>query len=320
MKRNEAFIILLLALLVIAVACNSLSTPVQVSTPTSKPATPAPLVLTDALGHTITLQKPAQRVVSLAPSNTEILFAIGAETQVVGRDQFSNYPEEAKSLPDIGGSGFGDVNTEAVVSLNPDLVLAAGLTPPELVSAMTDLGLTVFVMPNPTDLTGMYINLLTASKLTGREAEVEILIESLKTRVEAVESKVDGAEERPLVFYELDSTDPNAPWTSGPGTFMDSLITMAGGANVGSVLKDAWAQISLEELVSQDPDIILLGDYLYGGVTPEAVAARPGWSALSAVKDQRVYTFDDDLVSRPGPRLVDGLEALAKLLHPELFE
>ena len=131
--------------------------------------------------------------------------------------------------------------------------------------------------------------------------------------------KIAGVAERPLVFYELDSTDVNAPYTAGPGTFIDTLISAAGGVNLGSKLSGSWVQISTEELIAQDPAIIVLGDYTWGGVTPEMVLARPGWEALSAVKNKRVFTFDDNLVSRPGPRMVDGLEAMAKLLHPELF-
>jgi iron complex transport system substrate-binding protein len=146
------------------------------------------------------------------------------------------------------------------------------------------------------------------------------LIESLKERVAAVDEKIATVEKRPLVFYELDGTDPNAPWTSGPGTFVDLLIARAGGVNVGNSLGSAWAQISVEDLITKNPEFILLGDATWGGVKPEDVAARPGWENIAAVKNQQVYPFDDNLVSRPGPRLVDGLEQLARLLHPELFQ
>lgn len=286
---------------------------------TETPTAAGPLAMTDGRGRTIQLPTPAQRVVTLAPSNTEILFAIGAGAQVVGRDMFSDYPPEAGALPNIGGD-YVAVDTETLLTLAPDLVLAADLNPVEQIQALEDLGLTVFVLGNPTDLQGLYVNLLTVGTLTGHAAEAAALAEALQERVAAIQARLANVSSRPLVFYELDNTDPNAPWTSGPGTFLDTLIQMAGGENVGGILGEAWAQISLEELIAQDPDIILLGDYLYGGVTPEQVAARPGWEALSAVKNQRVFTFDDNLVSRPGPRLVDGLEALAKLLHPEAFE
>ena len=290
----------------------------QAATPAPNP-TPASISLTDGLGRPVTLPGPAQRVISLGPSNTEILFAIGAGAQVMGRDTFSDYPAEAQALSDVGG-GFGELNTEAIVALNADLVLVADIFPAEQIKALEDLGLTVYALPNPVDFEGMFRNLETVAKLTGHEAQAADLIKTLKVRVDTVAQKITGIAEQPLVFYELDSTDQNAPFTAGPGTFIDTLIRAAGGVNLGSKLSGSWVQISIEELIAQDPAIIVLGDYTWGGVTPEMVKARPGWEALSAVMNDQVFTFDDNLVSRPGPRLVDGLEALAKLLHPDLFQ
>ncbi len=277
------------------------------------------LELVDGHGRTVTIHLPVERIISLAPSNTEILFAVGAGDQVVARDMFSDYPEAALEITDIGG-GWGEIDTETILTLDADLVLAAGLTAPEQIQTLEDLGLTVYALANPTDLPGMYENLRTVAAITGHEAETETLIEGLIARVAAITEKVAGVEESPSIFYELDATDPNAPWTSGPGTFIDTLITMAGGVNIGSILEGAWAQINLEELIAQDPDLILLGDAYFGGVTPEAVAARAGWEGLSAVQNEQVFIFDDNLVSRPGPRLVDGLETLAQFLHPDIFE
>jgi iron complex transport system substrate-binding protein len=278
----------------------------------------AGLEFTDGLGRTVTLSGPAQRVISLAPSNTEILYAVGAGSQVIGRDEFSDYPAEAKELPSVGGS-FGEFNNEAIVSLKPDLVLAAELNPPELVTTLEDLGLTVYYLKNPLDLEGVYENLRIVGGLTGRLEGAETLIGSLQERVEAVTAKTAGISTRPKVYYELDATDPNAPYTAGPGTFIDMLITMAGGQNIGGSLSSPWAQISAEELVVQNPEIILLGDAAYG-VTPESVAARAGWEKLDAVTNNQIHPFDDNLASRPGPRLVDALEALVKVLHPELAQ
>jgi iron complex transport system substrate-binding protein len=161
---------------------------------------------------------------------------------------------------------------------------------------------------------------MTAARLTGHEAEAAALVDSLKARAEAVTSKVADATAKPLVYYELDATDPNAPYTSGPATFVDLLIRTAGGRNFGGDLKGDWVQVSVEELLAKPPDLILLGDNTYGGVTPEQVKSRAGWESLSAVQQKQIFIFDDNLVSRPGPRLVDGLEALAKLLHPDLFQ
>lgn len=283
--------------------------------PTPAPAA-GPIQVTDGLGRAVTLAAAAQRIVSIAPSNTEILFAIGAGKQVVGRDEMSDYPAEAKAVTSIG-STYAKLNTEAVVALKPDLVLAADITNPEQIQALEQLGITVYELPNPKDFAGLYANLATIGKLTGHEAEAAAYADQLKARVDAVMSRMAGVSAKPKVYYELDATDPTKPYTTGPGTFVDMLITLSGGQNIGAALGTAYAQISSEELVRQNPDVIVLGDAAYG-ITVESVGQRPGWGALAAVKNGAVYPFDDSLVSRPGPRLVDGLEQFAKLIHPEV--
>ena len=275
------------------------------------------LTLTDGLGREVKLNGPAQHVVSLAPSNTEILFAIGAGDQMVGRDALSDFPAEAKNLTDIG-STFDALNTEQIVSLKPDLMLAAEINTPEQVKQLEDLGLTVYYLKNPQTLEEMYGNLGIVGQLTGHEKEAATLTESLKARVAAVDQKIAPISSRPNVFYELDATDPAKPYTAGKGTFITQLIERAGGHNIAADI-DGYPQLSLEQVVAADPSFIILGDSAYG-VTPESIAARPGWENLSAVKNNQVFPFDDNLVSRPGPRLVDALEQLAKLLRPELFQ
>ena len=184
---------------------------------------------------------------------------------------------------------------------------------------MGALGLTVYYLPNPTTLEAMYANLETVGHLTGHSSEATTLVDSLKKRVAAVDTAILPLNSRPSVYYELDATDPTKPYTAGPGTFVDLLIARAGGANIGKSLTSAWAQISLEELLVQNPSIIVLGDSAYG-TTADSVKRRAGWSGLAAVQNGQIYPFDDNLVSRPGPRLVDGLEALAKLLHPGVLK
>ena len=323
MLRKFLFFILPVAILLSACAPSAVNTPQpQTSTgavqPTIVQNQPAPIVLTDGLGRQVRLAAPARRVVSLAPSNTEILFAIGSGSQVVGRDELSDYPDSVASIQSVGGS-MGNFSTEAIVALKPDLVLAAEINTPELVKTLEGLGLTVYYLSNPTTLDGMYANLEAVAKLTGHVDETSTLVQSLKARVAAVDTKLAAISEKPAVFYELDATDASKPYTAGPGTFIDLLIQRAGGTNVASTLKDQYPQVSLEELVVLNPDIIILSDSAYGE-TPEKVATRPGWGALAAVKNGRVYPFDYHLLSIPGPRLVDGLEQLAKLLHPDLFK
>jgi cobalamin transport system substrate-binding protein len=303
MLRKFLFISLLISLIT---ACAPQATP-----------TAAALTFTDGLGRQITLKGLAQRVVSLAPSNTEILFAIGAGNQVVGRDQLSDFPEEAKKVTDIGPT-FDALNTEQIVSLKPDLVLAAEINTPEQVKQLEGLGLTVYYLKNPLTLEEMYSNVEIVAKLTGHEQEAATLIESLKKRVAAVDEKIAPISSRPNVFYELDATDPAKPYTAGKGTFITQLIERAGGHNIAADL-DGYPQMSLEQVVAADPAFIILGDARYG-ISPESIAQRPGWENLSAVKNGNVLPFNDDLVSRPGPRLVDALEELAKLLRPALFE
>ncbi|HNN15024.1 MAG TPA: ABC transporter substrate-binding protein, partial [Anaerolineales bacterium] len=141
---------------------------------------------------------------------------------------------------------------------------------------------------------------------------------ALKARVAAVDEKIAPISARPSVFYEIDASDPAKPYTYGPGTFGNLLIERAGGYNIGSEAADMYPQLSLEQIVVTNPSIILLGDSMWG-VTPESVLTREGWGEIEAVKSSQVFPIDDNLISRPGPRLVDGLEALAKILHPGLF-
>ncbi len=330
-KLTYSFLIMILL-----AACGSVATatpaPAPAATALVETSTPLPptlttilpiqktaaINLTDGLGRSVKMAGPALRVVSLAPSNTEILFAVGAGSQVVGRDTLSDYPPQVKTVADIGGS-MGNYNTEAILALHPDLVLAAGINSTDLVASLEKLGLQVFYLKNPVTLEEMYANLETVGSLTGHTTDAATLVASLQARVAAVDAKVATASSRPTVYYELDGTDPSKPYTSGGGTFVDLLIQRAGGVNIFSKLNNQWPQVNLEQLLVDNPQIILLGDSAYGE-TPEKVIVRSGWGSLQAIKNHQVFPFDDNLVSRPGPRLVDGLEALTKLIHPELFK
>ena len=211
--------------------------PTLTAAPTSAPTvvpSPTAIVVTDALSHSVTLAAPARRIVSLAPSNTEILFAIGAGSQLVARDDFSTYPDAAKTVPSIG-SLYPKVNAEAVVALQPDLVLAAGITNPDDVNALIGLGLTVYATKKDATLDDIFHDILAVGQLTGHVAEAEKLVADLQARVQAVTTKLNGVAQKPLVFYEIDATDPSKPWTAGPGSFIDQLITMAGATNAGDI-------------------------------------------------------------------------------------
>lgn len=329
MKR----LVILTALLgLLTAACGGASpTPAPTAVPTAAPPTDVPTAaptatvepaqelirVTDGRGEEVTLEEPAQRVVSLAPSNTEILFAIGAGDRLVGRDDFSDYPEEAQAVESIG-STFGELNAEAIVGLEPDLILAAGITSPEHIATIEDLGLTVFVINNPQDFDGLFGNLQAVSTLTGHEEETQAIVEDFQDRVEVVQEAVEGAEPVSL-FYEIDGSDPNAPWTAGSGTFQNYVFELAQGENIAADL-ESYAQLSLEEIVVRDPQVIMFASGPFVSTTVESLSERPGWGDISAVEEGRVYGVNTDLLDLPGPRLVLGLETVAEILHPDRFD
>ena len=308
MKRNIA-IIIILALGLLLSACGP-----------SAPVAPAAetMTFTDDLGNTIELAGFPQKIVSLSPSMTEILFAIDAGEQVVGRDEFSVYPEEALAVTSIGAL-WDELPSEAILALEPDLVLAAQIISEDQVTALRNLDLNVYWQANPATYEELWENLRDIARLTGHETETETLIEDLEARVKAVQDKTAPVSDRPSIFYELDATDPSNPWTAGSGTFIDYIIVEAGGTNAAAALQGDYAQISSEQLIAINPDIILLADAPYG-TTPESVTARPGWEIITAVQESALYPIDPNMMSVPGPRLVDALEETARLLHPELFQ
>jgi iron complex transport system substrate-binding protein len=327
MKRQILILLLALGLLVSACGPTAVETPVaeptavpteaSVEEPTEEPVSKM-MNFTDDLGNTIELEGYPQAIVSISASTTEILFAIDAGNQVVGRDEYSLYPEEALEVTSVGAL-WEELPAEAILALEPDLVVAAQIISEDQVLALRELGLNVYWQANPTTYEELFENLRDFARLTGHEAETETLIAGLDARIEAVQEKVTTVTEHPSVFYELDATDPSNPWTTGSGTFIDYIITEAGGKNAAAALEGEYAQISAEELIAVNPDVILLADAPYG-VTPEIVAERPGWDVIIAVAENALYPIDPNMMSVPGPRLVDALEETARLLHPELFE
>lgn len=278
----------------------------------------APAVVIDDLGNELVLDEPAQAIVSLSPNMTEILFGVGAGDRLIGRDSNSMYPEAAQDAVDLGGMWDG-IPVEDILALEPDLILAGEIYSAEAIAELRNLGLNVYWQANPDDFEGLYENIRDIAVLTGTEDQAEELIGSLSARVAALDEKLAAVDESPLVFYELDASEPANPWTTGAGTFISYVINKAKGSNLGDSLEGEWVQISSEALVVQDPDVILLSDALYGE-TPESVAERPGWGELKAVLEGDVYPFDPFILSVPGPRLVDGFEQVAAILHPEIFD
>lgn len=319
--------ILTLSLVVLAVvglaACRPQPTPVPptptsppTATPTAVPPTPSPypMTVTDMAGREVTIPAGPQRIISLAPHITEILYALGLGDRVVGITEFCNYPPEAAEKPKVGG--FSDVSVEKVVEQNPDLILVASIHMAQVLPELEKLGLPVLVM-DAHDMPGVLDQIRLVGKITGQDEAAEALTAQMQARADAVAKAVEGRP-RPRVYWELDST----LWTVGPGSFVQDLIERAGGENIAADAEMAWVQLSAETIIARDPEVIFLADHPYGE-TKESVMARSGWEKISAVVNGRIVELTQeqgDMVSRPGPRVVDALELIAKALHPDAFQ
>jgi len=318
-RRIRAFAPLLL---ILAVACQpttpSLSPSLSLPPASTSPSAVAyPLTLTDDAGRQVTLPAEPERIVSLAPSNTEIVCALDACDRLVGVTDFDDYPAEVADIADV--VIFAVVDIELVVDADPDLILAAGneLTPSAVITELTDLGYPVLVL-YPESLDEVLENIELIGEAINARDQAAALTAEMEDRVQAVTEAVGGAT-RPRTFYEVGVFE-GAIYTAGEDSFLASVITVAGGDPItGDPLTTS---IALEDLLVAEPELILLGDAAYDpSVTPEAVAARQGWGAISAVQKGRVMVMlADPVITRPGPRIVDGLEALARAIHPERFD
>ncbi len=275
----------------------------------------SPGTFTDDMGREVAINEVPQRMVSHVPGITEILFALGLEERVVGVSDFCDYPEEAKAKPKVGG--FYNPSIEKIVDLSPDLVLTNGSVE-QLMTQLDSLGIT-YVVLHPDDIDGILRNIELAGEITGSEKRARELYEDMTERIAHVVTRVQDAP-RVKVFYTFATTDLNSPWTAGPGSFVDSLITMAGGENIGAKALAPWVQFSIEEVVSADPKVIIVDASHGSAVTPISELKRhPIWREITAIKQNRIYPIDGDLVNRAGPRVVQGLEEMASMIHPELF-
>lgn len=270
-----------------------------------------PVTITDGAGRQVTVEREPQRIISLAPSNTEILFALGLGDKVVGVTTYCDYPEEAKAKPKIGG--FATVNLELVVAAAPDLILASNVHAKKVVPELEAKGLTVVVM-DPNEMEEVLANITQMGRLTGRDKEAEALVGQMGARIKEIEAKLATAKTSPRVFWEVS----RELITAGPSSFIGDLIARAGGANIAKDTATKWPRLSQEVVIASDPEVIILDDHA-AGVTPQEVAGRPGWQVMTAVKKGRVVPIQSDLVARAGPRIVEGFEMVARAIHPEVF-
>ena len=268
--------------------------------------------MTDDEGTTVELAKAPQRIVSLTPAATEILFALGAGPRVVATTDFDDYPPEAVDLPDV--ASYTAVDVEKVIGLEADLVIAGGnfFNPPEAIARLRALHVPVLVVyaPNLAAVLGDIDLIGTAVGLSDAAIAMTDTMQAGFDDVAAATASLAS----PRTFYELDAT--SAIYTAADGSFIEEMLKLAGGDPITTGSTTDFA-ISLEKLIVADPELILLGDAAYG-VTPEQVAARPGWKVMTAIKTGAIRPVNDLIVTRPGPRLVQGLRELAVAIHPDV--
>ncbi|NMC89056.1 MAG: ABC transporter substrate-binding protein [Methanomicrobiales archaeon] len=291
----------------------STQTPAPVATGTGERV----VTVTDDFGEVVTIHGVPQRIVSLAPSNTEILYALGLENRIVGVTDYCNYPPAASDVPKVGG--YSTISIERVLAADPDLVFAAMGNTEDVVNHLRSLGLTI-VSLNPETIDDVLYDVELLGRATGQEEQAAACVEELRTRIQAVTEKTEGLPEKPTVAHVI-WYDPI--WVSGRGTFQDEVIRMAGGLNAFDSV-EGWGIVGLEEFITTNPDCIFVSsgtgmDDGGGDIVYDYFMSESRLHHLDAVRDGRIFIIDADTISRGGPRIVDALEEVAGDLHPDLF-
>jgi iron complex transport system substrate-binding protein len=320
MKMKNRFKVINLVLVIvfitmIIVGCKSSHQTTEPDAPEDTDNGSFSITLADQIDREVTIEKLPERIVSLAPSNTEILFALGLEDKIVGVTDYCDYPEAAKNKEKIGG--FSEPNIEKIVSVKPDLVVATNMHQ-KSVEELVKLNIPSVVL-DPKDFDEVFASIEIIGKATGQHDEALTLIKNLKARMKNVEDAVAKVkiDKRPKVYYEI---WPSPITTSGPGTFVDDIIQRAGGENIAKDAQKAYPQYSQEMIVAKNPDFIIFSHHGSSNQSVEDVITRQGWENINAIKNKKVFYLDENLVQRATPRLVDGLEKFVEILHPELLK
>jgi len=279
------------------------------------PASPSaasafPVTLTDDEGTSVTIPAEPHRIVSLTPGTTEILFALGIGDRVLATDSASDFPAAAVQLPDV--AAFGTVDAEKIVGLEADLVIAGGngYTPPDGVTKLRSLEIPVLVVYAAT-VAGVSDDVELVATAVGRTAKGTEVAAAMRADIAALAAAAASLS-KPRTFYEVDAT--NQIYGPADDSFLAEMVELAGGSPVTSGSANTF-EISLERLIAVDPEVIILGDAAFG-TTADAVAERPSWSVMTAVRTGAVRVADDKLITRPGPRLAQGLRSLILAIHP----
>ena len=305
MAMKHYFIFFIISILLVT-SCSSQAPPLKSNSPYG-------VVVIDDLGREVRFNYLPQKIVSLDPSITEILFALRLNNEVVGVTDYCDYPEQARSKSKVGG--YIDPNVEAIALLEPDLVVTTlKINTPRLIQQLEDFGIKVFVL-DPKKIEDIFKNISSLAKLTYREERAGELLGALNGRLHEVRKKVAGIS-RPGVFLEM-GKDPLI--SVGPGSFAHDLIEIAGGRNVASQSSSRYRKYTLEEIILADPEVIIICSMISDDLCLAQKKWWKKWTNMCAVRNGRIYVIEANLLTRPGPRMIDGLMELAKAIHPEIF-
>ena len=297
------------ALLALPLAgCSSKSDGALAPAP-AKSAAAFPVTITDDASRTVTIDSEPKRIVSLAPANTEIVYSLGLIDRLVGVTTWDDYPVQVKDITKVGD--FTTPNLEAIAGAKPDVILVTGGVQADIISKLEGLGPKVVVV-DPQNLDGVFAAINTVAKVTGSTAKGDAVVSGMKADLADIKAAL-GTAQPVNAFIEIGW---GPLYTAGPGTLLDDLLTQAGGKNV--VTATGYVGYSVEQLVTDQPAVYL--GTLSSITDTSTLATRPGYSAVAAVKSGRVFSLDDNLVSRPGPRVAEGVREIARALHPDLIK
>ena len=269
--------------------------------------------LLDSHGNQLIIHKPLKKIISLSPAFTEILFAIDADSALVGRDDFSNFPSDALSVP-IVGDAF-TVNLETIVELEPDLVY---LSFDSYKPAIENLGIPVLFIEPPKTIVRVLDSIELAGDIFDKQGNAQQVIAEIEKELGFLDSRLKQVSSAPSIYFEL---DPGL-WTAGPSTFIGDILSRLKTTNIVQNSDGEFPQFSSEMIIERNPDIIILAHSTDRHLSEiaAAISMRPGWNNISAVTNNRIYTVDADLINRPGPRIKNGIREIAKLIYPNMYQ
>lgn len=298
MKKNIIFLLIMVLILSLAVGC-SLGNQEVLQDKT----------ITDSLGREVNIDKTPEKIISISPAITEMLFALGLNEEIIGVSDYCDYPADAQTKDKMGG--FKNPNVEVIISKNPDVVFTSAGIQEEVIPNLEKLNIKVIALDANT-IDQVMDNIELIGKITGKEEQANSLVADMKQRVETVIAKVKD-QSKPKVFFEV-WDDPLM--TAGSSSFIHNILETAGGINIGASNTEDYFTYSMEKLLETDPDIYIINSHNHN---PVDVKERNGYEVLSAIKNDKVFVMQDDLISRAGPRVIQGLEEMAKIIHPEIF-